>query len=159
MAKKVGTQTLIGIIAVLILALVGLAYYSDLIPLPPPPPPPDSHPTVTVTTEVVVEKGAPWDNFKIKSMDSYQAGTSAARSDLMLWPQEGTLKLKVVYPSGHEITITKKIKVESWDSTTVAFNWQTKQEGEHTLIAELYDKEGKLVDTETGKYTPIFPPS
>jgi len=158
MAKKVGAQTLVGIIAILILALIGLAYYSDLIPEPPPPPPPNHHPTVTVTTEVVVEKGAPWDDFKIKSVDSYQAGASA-KSDLMWWPQTGKVKLTVTYPSGHKITMTKKVKVESWDSTTVTFNWQTKQEGEHRIIAELYNEENVLVDTKTDSYTPVFPPS
>jgi len=147
---------IIGIIVALVVA-TGIGWWAPWDSIRPPPP--GDQPEVLFKTDVRLEE--PWWASKphIEWMRSEQVGQEMpAGAELKWFPWEGTLKLKITYPEGHLVTLSKKVKVEWNSGITVTFYWKTKQAGTHTLIAELYNKEGVLIDSRGESVTRSAPP-
>jgi len=160
MDKKTKNTVMLVLIGAIILLTASLAFgWWGETPTPPPPPPPGDQPVATFETKVRMFNPV-WADPYIEWVKSEQTGVGSAsisNPELLIFPWEGVLKLKVYYPQGQVQVQKKNVKIELNDGLTAAFTWKTKQAGEHTITAELYNKEGNLVDTKTEKVTPEYP--
>ena len=141
------------VVGLILVALsVGIVVYAvqPYIPwLTPPANLPGDQPQTTWRTGVVVKHGIIGDPY-IETITSTQvSGQGFAieeKSEIMLFPWEGVLKLEVTSPDGHRVTLSKAIKIEMNEKKTFYFTWTTRQTGQHTLLATLTNKDGTVVN-------------
>jgi len=153
--EKVKRYLVLGVVAVILVILLayGLSLYLPTTPIIPPPS--GDHPIATYRTEVKLTEPF-WaakphiEYMKTERISSPVVPSSTMESPKLEWfPWVGKVELVITYPSGETVTKSYTVKVEWGSSTTVQFIWYTKQIGKHTLVVNLYDGNGVLIDTET----------
>lgn len=137
--------------AILIALSVGIMLYAIQPYIPwfvPPANIPGNGPQTYWQTAIVVNHALFGDPY-IESITSSEIASGQSyteKSEILLFPWEGTLKLEIYAPDGHKITLTKAIKIETNEKKSFYFTWTTRQTGQHTLLATLINKEGAVVN-------------
>ena len=152
MGKKVGYAIIIAFaIMVLAVALYGLGWYIPSIgPVPPSPPGPE--PEIMLKTDVKVSYYwfQPPKIEEVKSSIVSSQELEVGQPRVTLIPFNGKVVLEVLYPNGIRMTIgEQKVSVDKGCDVTVHFFWKTRYNGEHIVIASLYDEAGNIVDQKT----------